>query len=258
MEVFAFEVQVSPICEITTTGEAFRLDAKLRHFGSKRMRLGHPFGGEPLKLGILAFAEKQDEPVFENRARFASIELDAFLSHDFAFEIPRDLAETSELLLVFHFVREGEFWFRDRGVEPSMLALTYNGHQLETRLADRLEFSGSVRPGGVWDWTARRTPDKLYDKSSPEFLAAVSAGVASLSEAFGAVLAIEFAYYEILGRRADPLGLVEKSRNLVSDNNCATRICSQMIGSDEYAYRRLDRHRDPVAVMKSWASLCNE
>ena len=257
MEVFAFDVAILTGCMVDPEGSALQLQATLKHFGKEVIALGSPFGGEALRLGILGLGDQPLKPILENRAIFQRPRLEPHVPHSFTFEIPSELARSCEFVILFDLVKEDDFWFRDRGISPSLSAVKYDGQFLDVRRTNYSDYlNGQLQREHLEaSLDLSRVNERTYAKNAPEFLAAVSDGVTAISDAFGPTLAIEFAYCEILGRRGDPLGLVEKSRSLSGNRERARGICAQMLASDEYNDRRISRHRDPEVVMKSWTNL---
>jgi hypothetical protein len=232
------------------SGTYFELRGLFLHNLPTAIDMADEKGGDRLRLGYCVYADANRTSIkFEDRAKFNTQVLEPTYPHEFRAAIPAAATNGDHNLLFLDCLYENRYWFWERGGLPFSFLLRREGDRL------RIESANSC---GSAENSTSRVAERLFPKLSPDLLKLVAESIRAVATKYGTVLAIEFAYLYILGRRADPQGLAEKSRALSQFKMAIEDICAQMMTCEEFRRRDVLRLRDPLVVVKSWAEIPDE
>lgn len=256
-ETFDFDIKLAfgPV----TLNEQGSLEVQgvLRHANDNNVDLAA--AEDKLRLGFrLLSGETSEALIFEDRARFSRPLLEPKQLYDFSLVIPKQLPQPLDGKLMMDFVYEAEYWFHERGRLPFMFRFRNSeGGATVTPLSSPDDPSLNV----VLDGKSPQLQidsvrdEEIFLKGDPALLPAMVDSLRAVLERYGPVVAVEFAYLQILGRSADPGGLYDKSTCLSTGTHSLEEICAKMLGGEEYKARTVFQHRDPRVVIGSWAAI---
>ena len=257
-ETFDFDIKLAfgPV----TLNEQGLLEVQgvIRHANDDKVDLAAAVE-DKLRLGFrLLSGDTSEALIFEDRARFSRTLLEPKQLYNFSLVISKQLPQPLDGRLMMDFVYEAEYWFHERGRLPFIFRFRNDeGGATVLPLPSPDDPSLNV----VLDGKSPQLQidsvrdEEIYLKGDPALLPAMVDSLRSILERYGPIVAIEFAYLQILGRSADPGGLYDKSTCLSTGSQSLEEICAKMLGGEEYKARAVFQHRDPKVVIGSWAAI---
>jgi len=259
MQAFDFEINVSPERSDLSNDGNLLIQGVVRHSHGSYVEVGNSAGGSRLKLGYRIYSDLLvTEMLFEDRAQCDQALLEPARLYSFRIEIPAKFRGIDQWFLFLDFVYEDEYWFSERGRKPFICRMN------RETVSSAIPSSQDPRNVGALSSHESRESisevislgqEERYAKSAPNLLSAVADAIQAVADRYGFRLSVEFAYLFLLGRRADPQALSEKSLALSTKRVSLNEICAQMLASEEYQGRQISQHRDPKVVIQSWATI---
>lgn len=252
-ETFDFDIKLAYGLVTPNDEGVLEIQGVVRHSNDAGVDLSAS-AEDALRLGFrLLPGEEADPIIFENRARFSSSMLEPQQLYDFSLAIPRKLLRPSDCRLMMDFVYEAKYWFHDRGRSPHMFRLHESEQGVFVLDASTDSSPRAPLDGAEGSGVDAAREEEIFVKGDPALLPAMVESLRSIMETYGASIAVEFAYRQILGRCADPGGLHDKSTHLSTGLQSIEEMCAKMLGGDEYHARPVLQHRDPRVVIASWS-----